>query len=978
MAKVPREVAVGAEMEFCLLGPLLVRRGGVVVPVSPGRQRALLAALLLSANRVVSIDELADALWGSAPPPSARASLQTYVMRLRRSLADSGHGRIICQPGGYLISLSPGELDVDRFGAALAAGRDALRVGSHADAAAKLRTALSLWRGQPLSGVPSEALAVREVPRLAEMRLQALEARIDADLCLGRHADVIAELRQLAAAEPLRERLHALLMLALYRDGQQAGALAAYQAARAVLVGELGAEPGPELRRLQQQVLTAAPALAAIGSPTGPTGSAAGQQGEPLLPRQLPAAAAHFAGRAAELKMLDGLLEQAAGTGGTVVISAIAGTAGVGKTALAVHWAHRVADRFPDGQLYVNLRGFGPADPAVPAVEAIRCFLVGLGVTAERMPAGLEAQAAFYRSLLAGCRMLIVLDNARDADQVRPLLPASAGCLVLVTSRNLLAGLAVADGADLLTLDVLAEPEARQLLESRLGCGRVAAEPAAAMELTALCARLPLALSIAAARAAARPALPLAALAAELRDARTRLDALGTGDAATDMRTVFSWSCQQLTEPAARMFRLLGVHPGPDITARAAASLAGVPPPQAGQALAELARALLTTEHAPGRFACHDLLRAYAAEQAASHDSDADLRAALHRVLDHYLHTACAASLLLHSHRDPITLEPPPPQTRPEQLAGPQQALDWFRAERQVLLAAVSRAASGGFSAHAWQLPWALAGFLHWYGYWPDLAATQQTALAAQGPDGEQAVQVEGRRLLALASLHLGAYDEASTHLAKALQLVRHAGGNIAQAQVCTDLAAVAQLHGDGVAALGHAQQALLLYLAAGQRRGEANALNNLGWHHAHLGGYQEALDYCGQALALHRELADRPGEAATLDTIGYAHHHLGHHEDAIACCQQALKTSGEACDPHIRAQVLTHLGDAHHAAGHPDAASRAWQQALDILDAFHDPAAAQLRSRLASSSSSGWCTATGRHGAQTLAWTARTAFFDG
>ena len=476
---------VAAVMEFFLLGPLEVRHGGRVVPVAPGRQRALLAALLLSGNRVVMADELAEALWGSVPPPSARASLQTYVMRLRQALGDAGRSRITSQPGGYLISLRPGELDVERFESSLAAARQAARAGSHAAAAGRLRAALSLWRGQPLAGVPSDILAVREVPRLAEMRLQALEARIEADLHLGRHAEVIVELRQLAAAEPLRERLHALLMLALYRDGQQARALAAYQAVRRVLVAELGAEPGAELRRLQQQILTADPALAApahaadsslevlglggagceelssrlvvdLGGEGTPASVLAGRQGssgrgggarrERVVPQQLPAAVRHFAGRADELAALDGLLDGAGGGPGTVVISAIDGTAGVGKTTLAVRWAHSVAERFPDGQLYVNLRGFDPSGVPVAAAEAVRGFLDALQVPVRQIPASLDAQAGLYRSLLAGKRMLIVLDNARDAEHVRPLLPGSRACCVIVTSRCSLMSLVASQG----------------------------------------------------------------------------------------------------------------------------------------------------------------------------------------------------------------------------------------------------------------------------------------------------------------------------------------------------------------------------------------------------------------------------------------------------------------------------------------------------------------------------------------------------
>jgi DNA-binding SARP family transcriptional activator len=432
---------VAAETEFCLLGPLVVRRAGSVVPVPAGKQQVLLAVLLLNAGRLVPVDALAEALWGAEPPSSARASLQNHVMRLRNSLAVTGRDRIGTQPGGYLISVDADELDLRRFEAALAAARAAARAGAWADTAAWFRAALSLWRGQPLSGVPSENLALRELPRLAEMRLQALEGRIDADLHLGRHAEVIIELRQLAAAHPLRERLHALLMLALYHSGQQADALAAYQAARSGLVGELGAEPGPELRQLHQQILAADPALAPQDE-AGLTGDLADRP----VPRQLPDSAERLTGRLAELSALTSMADQAGDAGQTAVICAITGAAGAGKSALAVHWAHQAAGRFPDGQLYVDLRGDAPGQPK-PAAEALAEILRSLGVPGQDIPPEAEELAARYRSLLFGRRMLVVLDNTGSAEQVRPLLPGTPACVVLVTSRDPLAGLVAREGA---------------------------------------------------------------------------------------------------------------------------------------------------------------------------------------------------------------------------------------------------------------------------------------------------------------------------------------------------------------------------------------------------------------------------------------------------------------------------------------------------------------------------------------------------
>ncbi|HLN71171.1 MAG TPA: BTAD domain-containing putative transcriptional regulator, partial [Streptosporangiaceae bacterium] len=637
-------------MDFGLLGPLVVRDGTRYVPVSAPRQRVLLAALLLSAGRVVGLDALAEVLWDGQPPAGARGALHSAVQRLRSTLGPSGAGLVETRPPGYLIRVDDGTFDVREFNVLAARGHAAAAAGTWAQAARLLREALGLWRGDPLADVPSQLLRDREAAPIEDQRRQALAARVDADLHLGRHGEVVAELRQLVMAHPLQEQFHAQLMLSLYRSGRPADALAAYQDVRRVLAGELGIDPGPEIRLLHQRILAADSELllAADGEPSGSgpaalISPAAPGRGDPaaarghVVPRHLPAATRHFTGRAEALKALAALAAEA--SHGTV-ISVIDGTAGVGKTSLALHFAHQVAERFPDGQLYVNLRGFDPAGPPMAPVEAIRLFLDALAVPAARIPAGLDAQAGLYRSLLAGQRMLVLLDNARDVDQVRPLLPAGPGCLVIVTSRSQLTSLVAAEGAAPLTLGVLTEAEARELLSRCLGPERVAGEPSAASEVIQLCARLPLALSIAAARTASQPGLSLAALTADLRDARGRLDALDAGHAAANVRAVLSWSYDQLDAPAARLFRLLGLHPGPDISAAAAASLAALPLDEGRRRLGELTRAHLLAEHPGGRFWCHDLLRAYAAELTQSADSEAERRAATGRMLDHYLHTA--------------------------------------------------------------------------------------------------------------------------------------------------------------------------------------------------------------------------------------------------------------------------------------------------------------------------------------------------
>ncbi len=930
-------------MEFCLLGPLAVRCGDAAVPVQAGKQRAVLAALLLNANRVVALEQLAETLWGAAPPPSARLTVQNYVVRLRKALGDEGRSRITTQPRGYVISVAAGELDVTRFEVLLAAARRAARDRSWDTAIAQAGAALALWRGEPLADVESDLLAEREVPRLADLRLEALEIRIEADLHLGRHGEVTGELRQLVAAHPLREHLHARLMLALYRDGRQAEALAAYHAVRRVLVEDLGAEPGPELRDLHQQILAADPAL----DPSGPL-PPAGDAGQ-VVPRELPAGVPHFIGRAGELAALTRLLDEPVKGPGMVLISAISGTAGVGKTALALHWAHQVAGRFGDGQLYVNLRGYDPSGTPAPPAGAIRGFLDALGIPPERIPANPQAQAGLYRTLLADRRMLIVLDNARDEQQARPLLPAGPASLVLVTSRSQLSGLAAADGARLLTLDVLTDAEAVQLLTARLGTSRVAAEPGVVGEIAGLCACLPLALAVAAARAAARPGFPLSALAAELRNAVARLDALDAGDPAASVRAVFSWSCRQLTPDAARMFRLLGLHPGPDISIPAATSLAAIAEADAGRVLRELARDCLIAEHVPGRYAFHELLRAYAAEQARHTDSDTDRREATGRVLDHYLHTAARAARLLDPSKEPVALAAPRPGAAPWQPADYRQAMAWFEAEHQVLLAAVTLATESGFDRHAWQLPWAITPFLQIRGHWQEWAETQRTALAAATRLGDTAAQALSGRLLAIACINLGDHDRARGYFASSLTLYQRLGNRLGEAKIQHNLGILAGRQGRYANALGHAEQALRLYQAIGDKASEAQALNSVGWFRGLLGDYRQARVFCRHAVALSAETGYRWAEGYAWDSLGYAEHHLGDLAEAVACYQHALGLHRETGARFCEADTLSHLGDTRHAASELAQARQAWQQALTILSDLHHPDADQVRAKLAS-----------------------------
>jgi DNA-binding SARP family transcriptional activator len=928
-------------MWLAILGPLLVHDGETPVDVPQGRLRVLLAALLLHAGDPVATDALAQIVWDGSPPSGAAVTLRSHVARLRRVLGPRAGPRPVTRYPGYLLQAGEDEVDALRFRRLCRDGGAALREGAWARADRLLGEALDLWRGVPLADVTCESLRRDEGQELEELRLQAEEWRADAALNLGRHAELVPGVQSLAARHPLRERFHGQLMLALYRCGRQAEALAAYQRARDVLVTELGVEPEPALRDLHQRILSADPALAGTERP-------AGAEPQRAVPRELPPAVPGFTGRSAELAALTRLLDQSSEQPpGAIVISAIGGTAGVGKTALAVRWAHQVAGRFPDGQLYVNLRGFDSSRTPVTPAAAIRGFLDAIGVPLAEIPPLPEGQAALYRRLLADRKMLIVLDNAHDEQQVRPLLPASPGSLVLVTSRSELSGLAATDGARLLILNVLPHDEAAELLTGRIGHAQAAAEPEVVGEIASLCACLPLALAVAAARAAARPSFPLAALAAELRDSTDRMDALDTEDPSASVRAVFSWSYRQLGSVAARMFRLLGLSPGLDISVPAAASLAGTSEPAARRLLSELASKCLIAERVPGRYAFHDLLRAYAASLARDCDSQAECHAAIGRVLDHYLHTAAHSAFTLDSGREQILLIPPRAGSTPKQPADRRSALAWFDAEHQVLLAAVSLAVESGFDGHAWQLPWAMTAYLRAHGNYQEWAACQRTALVAAARLGDIHGQAVSGRQLAGALTHLDDYDQARFHLRHSLELYRQVGDRLGEAKVHDTLGHLAGRQDHYAEALHHAEQALLLYQAAGDRGGEAAALNNIGWCHNLLGDYEQARVFCRRALSLSEEVGYRWIEGHCWDSLGYAEHHLGNFSEAGTCYECALRICREIGERHSEAEALTHLGDARHAAGDPPKAREAWQQALAILEDLQHREADKVRAKL-------------------------------
>jgi len=946
-------------VRFEVLGPLRCWRGDVAIDLGPVQQQVVLAVLLLQQNRAIGRQQVITAVWGEAEPRSAGSLVHRHISGLRQVLEIGRHpqgesGQLAWTNAGYVLTVPAGGLDLDAFDRDVDTARKARDAGDPASAADVLRSALGLWRGPLCDGLTSPFLDAQR-DRLEERRISIIEECLELDLTIGDRDDVVSELRQLVTEHPFRERMHGLLMLALYRSGRRADALAAFQEARRLLREELGVEPAAALQRLHQQILSADPELgsrayqAASYQAVSPRSSPPAGNRLPV-PAQLPHSVAGFSGRQAEIEWLNSLLpnESPDSTGGTVVITALAGTAGVGKTALAVHWAHQIRDRFPDGQLYVNLRGFDPAGPAMEPTEAIRAFLDALEVPPERIPVDLDEQAALYRTMMSGRRNLIVLDNARDAAQVRPLLPGTPTSFVLVTSRNQLLSLVAADGAKLLEIDLLPADQARGLLANRLGQQRIAEEPAAVDEILDACAGLPLALSIVSAHAAVNPRLPLAGLAEELRETRGGLDGLNVGDKQTDLRDVFSWSYRALSAPAARLFRLLGLHEGPDIGLSATASLAGIPRAQARALLAELTSAHLLADRSRGRFAFHDLLRTYARELADAHDSAHEMRGAVHRVLDHYLWTAYRGHELLGPSRDDaVTVVPAMPLVTPEELVDHRAALAWFATEYHVLLSALRQAANQGFDIHVWQLAWTLASFFERRGHWHDATFSQRLALEAADRLGDLYAQAISHGCLALAYVPLGRFAESEDHLARAIALYEGLGDLTGQAQAHRSLALVLDRQDRYAEALDQAQQSFELFQAAGHRTGQARVMNALGWFYIQLGRHQEGLSYCQQALDLQREIDDLYGQADTLDSIATAYTALGNHDEAIAHYQQAVFLYREFGHRHSEADTLVCLGDLRLARGSLTEAREAWEEALAILEELGHPEASKVRERL-------------------------------
>ncbi|MFT7871254.1 MULTISPECIES: AfsR/SARP family transcriptional regulator [Amycolatopsis] len=906
-----------------VLGPVELRVDGRVLEVGHARQRCVLAVLLVEVNRVVTTEQLLDRVWADRLPHKARQVASNYVSRLRRALTSAGDVAVLRRGGGYVLETDPESVDLHRFHRLVehARGRE------DPQALALLEEAAGLWRGEPFAGLDTPWLAAVRTS-LERERVAARLDRVDVALRCGRHTEVLPELLALADQDVLDERVAAQLMLALHRAGRTVDALAHYRRLRARLIEQLGTEPGAALQNLHQRILDTDPALAPPPPPTIEGGTL-----ERPVPRQLPAPPRCFTGRGSELARLDQALiacrPASTRSGTTVVVSAIGGAGGIGKTWLALAWAHQHLERFPDGQLFTDLRGFSLVDAPVTPDAALFGFLTALGVTANRVPADMDAAAALYRSLVAGKRMLVVLDNAATADQVIPLLPGSPTCAVLVTGRTGLASLIDRHGARHLRLDVLDRTEARALLAARLGADRVTAEPDAVDELAQLCGGYPLALSITARHAATRPSVPLAEIAAELRELGLEMLDHDT-DPAASLPTVLSWSLRHLTDEQRTVFGLLGIAPGPDTTLPAVAALTGLPPAAARKALSALEEASMVERRPHGRYAMHDLIRDYAATTA--HDlPDSAREAALLRVMDFYLHTAYLADRLLEPHRELLRPDPPMSGVHPHPLPDAAAALAWLQVEHATLLATQRAAVALGRHHVVWHLAWVLDAFHFRRGHLRDALASWRAAFDAAAHQSDPTVRIRAQRFLGSACSRLGRHEEALEHLGRALDSATHHRDDTEQAHTHRALMAAWALRGDDQQALDHSLRAFDLYHAVGNPVWDADALNAVGWFAARLGNFATARDHCHAALVLHRRHHNPAGEADTLDSLGFIAHRTGDHRAAVDHYHQALTLLRSLGNTYQVANTLDAMGHPHAALGHPDQARAAWREALAL-----------------------------------------------
>ncbi|HEY2795070.1 MAG TPA: BTAD domain-containing putative transcriptional regulator [Micromonosporaceae bacterium] len=894
---------------FALLGSVQATAGDESLAVGRPRQRHVLTRLVLSRGRLVSVDDLVEELWPEGPPPSAVANIRTYVANLRRlfTAAVPEHG--LCRrPGGFCLSVGGDDVDLDRFEEGVEGGCAALATGDAPAAIEELRKALALWRGRVAEDVPQTVFVASHATALTQRKAVAIEHLAMAYAVTGDYEQPVRVLRDLVAAEPLRERSFQLQMLCQYANGDTAGALTTFDTIRRTLGAELGIDPGADLQSAFQAILRnekPSDLLRAHLCPIAPIAVSATP-----VPAQLPA----VAGLIPRQRPASQLLAACRGVARAEAprIAVVTGMGGIGKTSLALSVAHQIKDSFPDGQLYVDLNGFGVGRPVKP-LEGLRSMLTALGISG--VPTQLDAAASMFRTAVAGRRMLLVLDNAADAAQVRPLLPGSAGHAVLVSSRDTLRGLAVSHGARIVTLDPMSDAESRRVLATRAGAALDALDPGAVDALIRACAGLPLALSLVAAHLASGGSSAEATLA-ELR--HDGFDALCGADEQTDLRTVFFWSYRRLDPDAARLLRVVACAPGPHIEVAAVASVLGADAATVRPALHALRDAHLVTMSGD-RLRCHDLIRAYAIEISRTLPACDDAAGALLRLVAYYL--------------------------------GMLERVDagtWVNTWVDALVAAVPAAADAGLARRAHRLAIALCGHLQRLGRYADQESTQLVALRAAESLDDPAACAEAHRGAARAYAYLDRRADATAHLAAAQMLFEAADDVCGQARTRQNMAWLAGTAGDNDAALGHAETAVDLFKRLGDEVAEGVARNAAGWYLAQLGRYPEAESQCVEALAMLRRYGDVLGEASTQDSLGYIRHRLGDHSAAVRAYEESVRLSRSRDDRPALARSLRRLGETQLAAGQSALTRRVWREAYTILESISQPEAADIARKLA------------------------------
>ncbi|MCX4970026.1 tetratricopeptide repeat protein [Streptomyces sp. NBC_00654] len=971
--RAPEEPAAGGALRFAVLGPVRAWRGGELLPPGSPQQRALLTALLLRDGRTATAAELIDAIWGEEPPLQALAAVRTYASRLRKAL---GPDTLDSESGGYAIRTPQDALDLN-LAQELAGEAEKVRAsGDRCQARTLINKVLGLWDGEALASVPGP-YAENQRTRLEEWRLQLTETRLDLDLEVGCHAEAVSELTALTATHPLRERLRELLMVALYRSGRQAEALAVYADTRRLLAEELGVDPRPELAQLQQRILQADEELARPADEPAPPPA-------PVRPAQLPATVPDFTGRTSFVMELGARLATAEGS--VMAVSALAGIGGVGKTTLAVHVAHQARPHFPDGQLYVDLQGAGSR--AAEPETVLGSFLRALGTADSAIPDTLDERAALYRSTLDGRRILVVLDNAHDAAQIRPLLPGTAGCAALVTSRVRMVDLA---GAHLVDLDVMSPEEALQLFTRIVGTERVGAEREAALDVVASCGFLPLAIRIAASRLAARRTWTVSVLAAKLADERRRLDELQAGDLA--VKATFELGYGQLEPAQARAFRLLGLADGPDISLAAAAALLNLEPHVAEDLLEALVDTSLLESAAPGRYRYHDLVRLYARACAERDEQPpVERELALSRLLDFYLATT-ARVYALERPGDRLVdhLEP----TGHAGLALPDRhsALDWLYTEATNLLACVTQACAPPTLRRAVDLLYAALDLGESGANAKQYEAAAMTVReAARKCDDPRA---EGRAVMSLANAHqlAGRFDHADREAQEAMRLADTVQDLLPASWAANARGIIAlyqNRHTDGEAFLN---QAIDAFRSDGNRPGEASALCNLSRIHlatgrtgsaitlarsgieiydslghalrgangryalgmalTQSGRFKEATDQLTEALEIFRDSRQRLWEGMAMFRLAEVDIASGRPAQAAQYSELALTVLRGIGGEWRRGNVLTVLGRALSGIGQTGRAQVCWREALSIYEELGSPEADAVRALLSPASAS-------------------------